>query len=116
MAKKIFALKADQIQPLATGFGGCIATDMITVEGKKVGYMVREPTSRQHDSGWCFMSGEESQDYMDNPRNHAIYDVNTIANYSPDIVEFLNAPPCSAFARDASTGTLVPVDYEEPLG
>jgi hypothetical protein len=115
MTKKTFALKASQIKPLATGFGGCIATDMITVQGKKVGYMVREPTSRQHDSGWCFMSGEESQDYMDNPNNHAIYDVNTIANYSPDIVGFLNATPGSAFATDISTGELVPVDYEQPL-
>lgn len=115
MTEKTFALKANQIKPLATGFGGCIATDMITVQGKKVGYMVREPTSRQYDSGWCFMSGEESQDYMDNPNNHAIYDVNTIANYSPDIVELLNAPPGCAFARDASTGKLVPVEYEQPL-
>jgi hypothetical protein len=115
MTKKTFALKANQMKPLATGFGGCIATDIITVQGKKVGYMVREPTLRQLDSGWCFMSGEESQDYMDNPNNHAIYDVNTIANYSPDIVGFLNAPPGSAFARDASTGELIPVEYEQPL-
>ena len=31
--QKIFALKAEQIRPLAKGYGGCIATDMITVEG-----------------------------------------------------------------------------------
>lgn len=112
--KKTYALKAEDIRPLATGYGGCIASDMITVLGKKVGYMVREPTERPHDSGWWFMSGEESQEYMDNPDNHAVYDVNTIANYSPDIVQFLDAPPRSAFARDGS-GKLGPVSYEEPL-
>lgn len=115
MTKKVFALQTNQIKPLATGYGGCIATDMITVQGKKVGYMVREPTTRQHDSGWCFMAGDESQEYMDNADNHAIYDVNTIANYSPDIIELLDSPPRSAFVRDAKTGKLVEVPYEPPL-
>ncbi|WP_208277598.1 DUF2185 domain-containing protein [Massilia oculi] len=112
---KKFALNADRIQPLATGRGGCIATDRITVDGMPVGYMVREPTDREGDSGWCFMAGDETQDYMDDPSHHGIYDVNTIANYSPDITPLLDAPACSAFERDADTGELVEVDYEEPL-
>ena len=80
-----------------------------------VGYMVREPSIRPHDSGWCFMAGDETQEYMDDPSNHAIYEVNTIANYSPDITPFLDAPPCSAFERDVQTGKFIPVRYEEPL-
>jgi len=111
---KQFALNASQIKPLVEGRGGCIATDMITVNGAPVGYMVREPTDKSDDSGWCFMAGNESQDYMDNPSNHGIYDVNTIANYSPDIIPFLDAPPCSAFARNPKTGTLIEVPFEEP--
>lgn len=114
MTKKNFALSAEEIKPLAQGYGGCIATDMITVHGKRVGYMVRDPSDRPYDSGWCFMAGGESQDYMDEAENHAVYDVNTIANYSPDIIPFLDAPPCSAFERD-STGKLIQVPYEEPL-
>jgi len=113
MVTKKFALSASQIKPLATGRGGCIATDMITVHARPVGYMVREPTSRPLDSGWCFMAGDESQDYMDDPANHAVYDVNTIANYSPDIIPFLDAPPRSAFVRDEETGKLVQIPYED---
>lgn len=112
---KQFALNANQIQPLAEGLGGCIATDMITVGGSPVGYMVREPSDRPDDSGWCFMAGNESQEYLDDPENHGIYDVNTIANYSPDIIPFLNAPPGRAFARDPESGIFVEVPYEEPL-
>ena len=112
--EKKFALSAEQIKPLAKGYGGCIATDMITVHGKRVGYMVRESATRPVDSGWCFMAGDETQEYMDAAENHGIYDVNTIANYSPDIIPFLDAPPRSAFARDAS-GKLVAVPYEAPL-
>ena len=112
---KQFALSAKQIKPLAEGIGSCIATDMITVNGCPVGYMVREPSERPNDSGWCFMAGNESQDYMDNPENHGVYDVNTIANYSPEIIPYLKAPPGSAFARDPESGILVEVPYEEPL-
>ena len=112
---KKYRLLPEQIKPLAIGFGGCIATDMITVHGKKVGYMVREKTTRPDDSGWCFTSGEESQEYMDNPENHGIYDLNTIANCCPDIIEHLDAPPLSAFIRDKETGKLVIIEYEQPL-
>lgn len=114
MTNKNYKLKAEDIKPLAVGLGGCIATDMITVEGQPVGYMVREQSLNAADSGWCFMAGGESQEYMDDQSNHGIYDVNTIANYSPDIVPLLSAPPQSAFARDRVSGKLIPVFYEEP--
>lgn len=61
------------------------------------------------------MAGDESQEYMDDSSNHAIYDVNTIANYCPDIIPLLDAPSASAFARDPETGKLVAVPYEEPM-
>ena len=31
---------------------GCIASDRIMVEGRKVGYMYREHADRKEDSGW----------------------------------------------------------------
>lgn len=98
MAKQ-FKLAADQIKPLAEGFGGCIATDKITVGGYPIRFMYREAPDNQVDSGWCFMSGFEDDAYMDDPANHAIYDVNTIANYDPSIVPFLNAPEGSVFEK-----------------
>jgi hypothetical protein len=114
-AKKDFFLNASQIAPIATGRGGCIATDMITVLEKKVGYMYRDKPTRKEDSGWCFMSGEESQEYMDDPSNHAIYDVNTIANYDPEIIPLLDAPIGSAFERLNGRLTLsIPPGDEEP--
>ena len=51
------------------------------------------------DSGWRFFSGEETQEYADQPSNFAIYDVNTIANYDPTIISSLGAPIGSAFGR-----------------
>lgn len=99
---KRFKLSAEQIRPLATGSGGSIATDRITVDGRPVGYMYRTQPHDQFDSGWTFLAGDESDSYMDDPRNHDIYDVNTVANYDPDIIPFLDAPVGTAFIRTDS--------------
>jgi hypothetical protein len=111
---KKFALSAAELKPLATGRGGCIATDEITVEGRPVGYMVREEPIFPEDSGWAFQAGDETQAYMANPSNHGVFDVNTIANLCPDIIPLLDSPPPVAFARLAS-GQLVQVPHEAPL-
>jgi len=62
--------------------------------------MYREEPDNDFDSGWRFTAGDESDEYMDDPGNSGIYALNTIANYDPEIIPFLNAPYSSAFARD----------------
>jgi hypothetical protein len=111
-SRKKFALPADQIRPLAKGRGGCIATDMITVQGHKVRYMYRVDPHNDQDSGWVFTAGRESQAYMADVANHGVYDVNTIANYDPDIIPFLDAPTGSAFERQGRSGGFVQVEGE----
>lgn len=113
MPKK-FRLRAEQIRPLATGHGGCFASDLITVEGARVGFMYREDPDFQADSGRRFMSGLESDEYVDDPDNLEIYDVNTIANYDPDIIPFLDSPVGSAFERESGSGKFVEVEDWSP--
>lgn len=109
---KKFALRPEQIKPLAEGYGAAFATDYITVDGQKVGYMYREEPEDDIDSGWCFMAGHESQEYMDDPENIGLYDINTIANYDPDIIPFLESPYETAFERNEETGEFEEVEYE----
>jgi hypothetical protein len=82
---------------------------MITVDGCRVGYMYREEPDNSTDSGWRFLAGTESDDYMNEPDNFAIYDVNTIANYDPEIVPLLDAPAGAAYER-GTDGSFVRVD------
>ena len=96
---KAFRLSRAEMKPLAVGYGGCVATDRITVDGQLVGSMVRDEPQDPADSGWSFMAGTESQDYIDDFANAGVYDVNTIANYDPEIVPFLDAPVGSRFVR-----------------
>lgn len=101
MKQKKFFLPASEIQPLAEGFGSCIASDRITVDGKAVGYMYRERPDSDIDSGWRFFAGDESQAYADHADNFALYDINTIANHDRAIIELLDAPIGCAFVRTA---------------
>jgi hypothetical protein len=110
---KAFRLSPDQIKPLAVGFGACFATDKITVDGERVGWMYREPPAFDVDSGWRFFSGTESDEYVDDHANTSIYDVNSIANNDPDIIPLLDAPTGAAFARDPLTGRLTEADPPE---
>jgi hypothetical protein len=105
---KQFKLRAEDIQPLLISMGGCMATDHITVDGQAVGYMYREEGSHAVDSGWVFMSGHESQAYVDNPDNWAIYDLNTIANYDPAIMLYVALPIGTHLDRVPGTGTFKP--------
>lgn len=112
MAAKKFKLRAEQIQTLTDCDGGCFATDHITVDGRRVGYMYREEPEGDWDTGWRFFSGFESDGYVNNPDNLEIYQVNTIANYDPEIIPFLKSPVNSAFGRDKKTGLFVGEEFE----
>jgi len=105
---KQFKLPKEQIKPLAHGYGACFASDMITVEGHKVGYMYREDADFKEDGGWRFLSGYEDDAYMENPDNLGVYDVNTIANYDPDIIPFLDRPVGTRIARETPDSPLIP--------
>lgn len=112
--EKQFKLSPDEIKPLVLGHGACIASDKITVEGYPVRFMYREEPDNDVDSGWRFMSGYEDDSYMDDANNHAIYDVNTIANYDQSIVPFLTAPIGSVFEKTMESEMFLEVTDWEP--
>ncbi len=103
MAEKRFLIDADDIELLVTNYGGCFATDRITVDGAKVGFCYREAPDNDADSGWRFMAGDEDDAYMDDTENHAVYAVNTIANYDRGIIVLIDAAIGSVFERDAES-------------
>lgn len=102
MNTKKFRLAPEQIAPIALGIGGCLATDRIVVDGCAVGYMSRERPLNEQDSGWRFFSGDEGELYMAHNGNHGVYDANTVVNYDPSILPFLDAPGAHAACRKCS--------------
>ena len=90
--EKQFLLKNDDIKSLIKLGFSCIASDRITVDGKKIGYMYRENPTSEFDTGWRFFAGDEDEQYTDNPDNFEIYELNTICNYDQDIIPYLMKP------------------------
>ncbi len=113
LTEKRFALPHDKILPLVTNGGGCLASDRITVDGCPVGYMYREAGTNELDNGWRFLGGDESEEYMDNASNHGAYDVNTIANHDPEIIQFLTLPFGTAISRTTPGGPLEVLETDE---
>ncbi len=114
MTKK-FKLSEDEIETLIDGYGSCIATDKITVEGFPVRFMYREKPDSEDDSGWRFMSGFESEEYMDDSNNYSLYDVNTIANYDQSIIPLLDSKIGSVFEKESGNEKFNSVtDWEFP--
>lgn len=104
--KKPFKVLGDQIEQKIENIGSCFATDRILVDGAKVGYMYREEPDDEIDSGWRFLAGDETDEYLDDQWNSGIYSVNTICNYDTDIMQFLKYTKGTSFARDPQTGLL----------
>jgi len=105
MQAKNFLIKAGEFVDVVPPMGYCFATDHITVSGMKVGYMYREEPDEFMDRGWRFFSGTEDQEYVDNPNNLGIYDVNTIANYDKAILPYLDLPIGTELERTNDTDT-----------
>lgn len=96
---KKYKIPEEDLVELVPHDGGCIATDRITVDGCEVGYMYREDTDREADTGWRFFAGDESQEYIDDLSHSDVYAVNTIANYDPAILDYLATPAPCAFEK-----------------
>jgi hypothetical protein len=114
MSEKRYKVPRDQIKPLALNRGACIASDEILVDGKKVGFMYREAPNKSIDSGWRFFSGEEDQDYIDDPNHLAYYDINTLANYDPAIIPFLDSEIGTQFGRVPGTDQFEQEEFSPP--
>ena len=92
---------------------GCFATNRITIDGAKIGYMYREkPDTSFPDSGWRFFAGDETDEYVSNPDNIKIYSLNTICNYDESIIPFLDSPYGTAYFRE--NGVFIKEDLEIP--
>lgn len=100
--QKPYLIKGEEMKDLALGYGACLATDRILIDGCPVGFMYREEPDFKEDCGWRFLAGDESEEYMDDQWNSGLYDVNTIANYDPDVISLLDSEVGSEFQRTSA--------------
>ena len=81
----------------------CVATEVITTHQKPVGYAYRTAPVAANDSGWRFLSGSESEKYMNQPTHYITCVLADFALEHPEVAPLLDCPAGSAFERaDAS--------------
>lgn len=85
-------------------------------DGKKpLGWLYRERSDAEGDSGWRVFAGDESPEEMDDPDSHALYNASTIVAQAPGLEIVLDFEAPIAFERDPKTGEFVEIEYpEEP--
>ena len=74
-------------------------------DGAPVGFMYREPTDRENDSGWCVLAGNESDEHLDDPANVVLLPLRDVIAFDEQLEELLSRPAPVAFER-APTGEL----------
>ena len=109
MTKK-FILGQDEVKKLIPALGGCVVSNKITLDGLPVGFMYRDHPEENMDSGWRILSGTESEDYLDNPSNSGIYDLNTVANIDNAIIPYVEMPVGTSLERKPNSDEFVTTD------
>ena len=104
-----FRIKPEEIKNLVPPMGYSLVSDKITVDGMKVGFMYREKPEDKDDSGWRFLSGTETDEYLDDENNTMIFDVNVVANYDPAIIPYLKSKVGVEFEREANSDNFKPL-------
>jgi hypothetical protein len=70
----------------------CRVSGKITNEGMKVGFMYREEPDNGSDSGWRFLSGTETQKYVNDEQNSQITELKVVIELDKAITSYLDRP------------------------
>ncbi|MCH4566290.1 DUF2185 domain-containing protein [Bacillus sp. ES1-5] len=70
------------------------------LEKREFNFMLRDNRTAEGDPGWSILSGYESDDYINNPKNFQIISIGVILNIDDSILNFLEEPPLCAYERN----------------
>ncbi len=70
------------------------------LEKREFSFMLKEDSREEGDSGWSILSGYESDDFVNDPKNFQIISVGVILNIDDSILKFLEEPPLCAYERN----------------
>jgi hypothetical protein len=78
-------------------------------------FLFRMRPNNQNDSGWLFMSGTESQEFVADTNNLKICPLKSFCELDPSLLEVIDSPVGSVWERDDCNSPWKQVlDYEVP--
>jgi hypothetical protein len=83
----------------------CMATQKVLYENAQIKWFYREESMGEvragiFDTGWRFMAGDETDEYLENPDNLHLVSLGALLNKDDSFVDLLDAPEGSAFGWD----------------
>jgi len=94
--------------------GFAFVSKRVSEDRQPVRFMYREQGEQPEDSGWRFFSGDETDEYANNPDNITINAVSTVIQIDPDVAKHLDSPFGSAFERNSSSEPFTKSDWTTP--
>lgn len=76
-------------------------------EGWKIGYMCRDESVEENDSGWSFMAGNEDDKYIEDYHNIQLMSVHEVIQYDNAVWKYINSPVGTKLIR------ISPEEFEE---
>lgn len=95
--------------PTAQYWPRCFVTRRVLEDGAPTGYLYREPSDGEDDSGWRITAGDETDDYMEDAANSAYVSLGAVLSKDDSFRDLLTTPAPCAFVRGA-TGRFESID------
>jgi hypothetical protein len=94
----------------------CIISHKILMDNERIGLLYRNEEIKlengRKDSGWCFMSGNESEAYLNDPENFTFTTLGKVLNLNDAFIQFLDEPEGSEYCWDDVLKKYVKVDNQ----
>jgi hypothetical protein len=88
--------------------GRCLVTKRVLEGEDPPGYLYREESDHEDDSGWRILAGNETDEFLDDPANCTFVSLGAVLSANDSFIHLLDAPAGSAFVRDKTSGTFKP--------
>ena len=88
----------------------CFVTNKILYEGAPINFIYKEEPIEKDDerdyidTGWRIMSGDESQEYMDNAENLSLVSLGAVLNIDDSFIDLLDSDIDVSYERNLKTG------------
>ena len=87
----------------------CFVTHNILYEGRPVGYLYREESDYDDDSGWRFTAGDETDEYMEDASNSSCVSLGAVLREDDSILSLLEREAGVAFVK-GEKGNFIELD------
>ncbi len=108
-----WVINPEEVVRLIPNIGAGIVSLSIMRGDAPVGLMRRDKPQSSEDSGWSFTGLGDTQEFLDDPDNSVVCDLNTVANIDTGIITHLNRPEGVVLVRDGAEDPLAVVEGPE---